>query len=254
MSGGHAHGLFVHRDSLLHKLPPQCKVLAALLFVLAVVATPREAFWAYAAYAALLVGAARLGRVPIGFLSRRLVLEAPFLLFALFLPLVGEGERIEVGGIPLAIEGLWAAWNIVAKATLGLWATLIVAATTPIAEILHGLEHLRMPRVITAIAGFMIRYTDVITGEMQRMKIAREARGYDPRFLWQARALTATAGTLFIRSYERGERVYLAMLSRGFTGSLPLTAHNAAVPRQWAMALLLPAAALVVNLSSWAAL
>ncbi len=219
--------------------------------MLAVVATPREAFWAYGAYAALLVCAARLGRVPIRFLARRLVIEAPFVLFALFLPLVGEGERVEVVGIPLAVEGLWAAWNIGAKATLGLCATLIVAATTPVAEILHGLEHLRMPRIITSIAGFMIRYTVVITGEMQRMRIAREARGYDPRFLWQARALSATAGTLFIRSYERGERVYLAMLSRGFTGSLPLTAHNAAVPRQWAAALLLPAAALAVNLTSW---
>ena len=254
MSGGHAHGLFVHRDSLLHRLPPQCKVLAALSFVFVVVATPREAFWAYAAYAALLIGAAGVGRIPIGFIAKRLVIEAPFLFFAFFLPLIGDGERVEVLGIPLAVEGLWAAWNIVAKATLGLCTTLIVAATTPVAEILHGLEHLRMPRIITAIAGFMIRYTDVITGEMQRMKTAREARGYDPRFLWQVRALTATAGTLFIRSYERGERVYLAMLSRGFTGSLPLTAHNAAVPRQWAIALLLPAAALIVNLSSWATL
>jgi cobalt/nickel transport system permease protein len=254
LSGGHAHGLFIHRNSLLHRLPPQCKVLAALSFVFVVVATPREAFWAYAAYAALLLVAAGVGRVPIGFIARRLVIEAPFLFFAFFLPLIGGGERVEVLGIPLAVEGLWAAWIIVAKATLGLCATLIVAATTPVAEILHGLEHLRMPRIITAIAGFMIRYTDVITGEMQRMKTAREARGYDPRFLWQARALTATAGTLFIRSYERGERVYLAMLSRGFTGSLPLTAHNAAVPRQWAIALLLPAAALVVNLSSWATL
>lgn len=228
-------------------------MLAALLFVLAIVATPREAFWAYGAYIVLLVAVAELGRVPIGFIARRLVIEAPFVLFALFLPLVGAGERVEVVGIPLAVEGLWAAWNIVAKATLGLAATLIVAATTPVAEILHGLEHLRMPRIITAIAGFMIRYTDLITGDMQRMKIAREARGYDPRFFWQARALTATAGTLFIRSYERGERVYLAMLSRGFTGSLPLTAHNPAVPRQWAIALLLPAAALVINLASWAA-
>jgi cobalt/nickel transport system permease protein len=222
--------------------------------VLVVVSTPRETFGAYAGYTALLLIAARAGRVPFGFIIKRLVIEVPFLLFAFFLPVIGEGERIDVLGLPLAVEGLWAAWNIVAKATLGLCATLIVAATTPVAEILHGLEHLRMPRIITAIAGFMIRYTDVITGEMQRMRIAREARGYDPRFLWQARALTATAGTLFIRSYERGERVYLAMLSRGFMGSLPLTAHNPAVTQQWAIALTLPAGALIVNLSSWAAL
>ena len=219
-----------------------------------VVATPREAVWAYGAYVVLLVGVASFARVPLGFVTRRLLFEAPFLLFALFLPVVGVGRRIDVAWFSLSVEGLWAAWNILAKATLGLFATLLVAATTPVAEMLHGLEHLRMPRVITSIAGFMIRYADVITGEMQRMKIARQARAYDPRFLWQARALTATAGTLFIRSYERGERVYLAMLSRGFTGSLPMTAHSPATARQWGPVLLLPAAALVINLVSWTTL
>lgn len=251
MSGGHAHGLFVHGDGPLHRLAPQCKLLAAFLFVLVVVATRRDALWAFAAYATLLIGVARLGHIPLGFLARRLLLEAPFVLFALFLPLVGGGERVEVAGVSLSLEGLWAAWNILAKATLGLFATLLLAATTPTAEILHGLEHLRMPRVITSIAGFMIRYTDVITGEMQRMKIARQARAYNPRFLWQARALAATAATLFIRSYERGERVYVAMLSRGFTGSLPVSAHAPASASQWGPALLLPAAALAVNLLSW---
>jgi cobalt/nickel transport system permease protein len=219
-----------------------------------VVATPREALWAFAAYGALLAGVAGIAKVPLGFVARRLLFEGPFLLFALFLPLVSGGPRVDVAWFSLSVEGLWAAWNILAKSTLGLSATVLVAATTPLAEMLHGLEHLRMPRVITTIAGFMIRYADVITGEMQRMKIARQARAYNPRFLWQARALTATAGTLFIRSYERGERVYLAMLSRGFTGSLPMTAHAPATARQWMRALLLPAAALVISLLSWVTL
>jgi cobalt/nickel transport system permease protein len=199
----------------------------------------------------LLAGVAKLAQVSPGFVARRLLVETPFVLFAVFLPFIGQGERLEVVGLSLSIDGLWAAWNLLAKATLGLATTVLLGATTPIAEILHGLEHLRMPQLITAIAGFMVRYADVITGEVTRMKIARESRGYDPRWLWQARAVAASAGTLFIKSFERGERVYLAMVSRGYSGSMPLD-HDSEVPvGQWAAALALPVLASIVAVLAW---
>ena len=195
---------------------------------------------------------ARLAQVSPWFVAKRLVVETPFVLFAVFLPLIGRGERLDVLGVTLSINGLWAAWNILIKATLGLATTVLLGATTPIAEILHGLEHLRMPRLMTAIAGFMVRYADVITGELARMRIARESRGYDPRWFWQARAIASSAGTLFIRSFERGERVYLAMVSRGYTGAMPLD-HDPTVPvSRWAAALALPVLASVVAAVAWA--
>ena len=113
MGAGHAHPLYLPGTSPLHRARPQCKIAATLLFVLAVVATPREAFWAFGLYALALVGLARIGRVPFGLLARRLVIELPFLLFAVFLPVVGRGPRVEVLGMSLAMGGLWAAWNIV---------------------------------------------------------------------------------------------------------------------------------------------
>jgi cobalt/nickel transport system permease protein len=67
----------------------------------------------------------------------------------------------------------------------------------------------------------MWRYLYVIGGEVARMRIARQARGYEPRWVWQVRALGQTIAALFIRSLERGERVYLAMASRGYTGGTP---------------------------------
>lgn len=195
---------------------------------------------------------ARLAQVSPWFVAKRLVVETPFVLFAVFLPLIGRGERLDVLGISLSIDGLWAAWNILIKATLGLATTVLLGATTPIAEILHGLEHLRMPRLMTAIAGFMVRYADVITGELTRMRIARESRGYDPRWFWQARAIASSAGTLFIRSFERGERVYLAMVSRGYSGTMPLD-HDPTVPvSRWAAALALPLLASMVAAVAWA--
>lgn len=251
MGTGHAHPLYLPGASPLHRARPQCKIAASLLFVLAVVATPREALWAYGLYALLLVGIARVGRVPLAFLARRLVIEVPFLLFAVLLPVVGQGERIEVLGLPLAREGLWAAWNILAKGTLGVAASVIVAATTPVPELLRGLERLRLPRAFTTIAGFMVRYADVIADELRRMRVARLSRGYDPRWIWQARAVAATAGALFIRSYERGERVYLAMVSRGYAGSMPVLEDLAASRRQWLTALAVPAAAALVAAAAW---
>ena len=254
MSGGHAHGLFVHSDSLVHRLPPQCKVGASFGFAFVVVVTPREAVWAFGLYLLMLVAVARIADVGVPFIARRLAFGVPFLLFALCLPLLASGERIEVLGVGLAREGLWSAWNIVVKASLGLAASILLGASTPVAEILCGLERLRCPKVIVSIAGFMVRYGDLITGEMRRMKIARESRGYDPRWMGQARAVGASIGALFIRSYERGERVYLAMLSRGFSGSMPVLHSGPASPIQWVLALSLPVSAAAVALIARAGL
>jgi cobalt/nickel transport system permease protein len=248
---GHAHPLHLPGASPLHRAPPQCKITASLLFVLAVVATPREAVWAYGLYALLLAGLARVAGVPLPLLARRLVIELPFLLFAVLLPVVGQGERVEVLGVPLAREGLWAAWNILVKGTLGVTASLLVAAATPVPELLRGLERLRLPRAFTTVAGFMVRYADVIADELRRMRVARLSRGYDPRWIWQARAVAATAGALFIRSYERGERVYLAMVSRGYAGSMPVLDELAASRRQWLAALTVPATAALVAAAAW---
>jgi cobalt/nickel transport system permease protein len=66
------------------------------------------------------------------------------------------------------------------------------------------------------------------------------ARGYDPRWLFQARPIASSAGTLFVRSYERGERVYDAMLSRGYTGEMPAIDSRTTSAGEWAVALFLP--------------
>jgi cobalt/nickel transport system permease protein len=251
LSGGRAHGLYVHAHSRVHALRPQCKVLAAVAFVVAIVATPREALWAFAAYGLALVCVALVARIPVTYVLRRMLIEIPFLLFALALPLLSSGERIDVLGVQLSVEGLWAAWNIVAKASLGVATTILLAATTQVSEILHGLERLHVPRAFTSIAHFMVRYGDVVTGEMRRMKIARESRGYDARWLWQARAIAASLGALFVRSFERGERVHLAMVSRGYDGSMPLLGSGAAGAGEWMVALTLPITAAAVAAAAW---
>jgi cobalt/nickel transport system permease protein len=253
MAGSHSltGSLYVPGSSPLHRLAPQCKLAATVLFVFAVVSTPREAFWAYAAYVAIVLGLAAIARLPFRLLLRRLTIELPFVAFAFLLPVVGSGERVDVLGVSLSVAGLWGAWNILIKATIGVAASVVLSSTTPRPEILHGLDHLHVPKVLVAICGFMVRYADVVSGEMRRMKIARESRGHHARWIWQAKAVASSAGALFIRSYERGERVYLAMVARGYNGSMPVYGRHEASRREWALALGVPTLAAVVTVGAW---
>jgi cobalt/nickel transport system permease protein len=251
VGAGHAHKLYRHGHSPVHALPAHCKLLAVLGFVLVVVSTPREAVWAFALYAALLGAVATVARIPAGFLLKRLLIEIPFVAFALLMPFVVPGEQTEVLGIPLSVPGLWGAWNILAKGTLGVAASVILASTTELRSLLLGLQRLRLPSLLVQIASFMIRYGDVIADEMRRMSIARRSRGFEARGVRHWGVLAKSAGALFIRSYERGERVHLAMVSRGYTGTMPVLDDVRATRAQWSYAAALPVTALAVCLLGW---
>ena len=255
MSRGHAHHhhLYLPESSLLHRLPPQCKLVAALTFVLIVVATPRTQFWAFGAYAGLLVAVALLAHVPLRLVVRRMVVEAPFVAFALLLPFVSRGQQVEVLGVGLSETGLLGAWNILAKGSLGVMASVLLTATTEPRSLLLGLERLRMPQVMVQIMQFMFRYLDVVTAEMHRMRIARESRAFEGRTLRHVGVVARSAGALFIRSYERGERVHLAMLSRGYTGTMPAIIDVRADQQAWLAAASLPLLALAVSVTAWMA-
>ncbi len=251
MGAGHTHRLYRHARSPVHALPPHCKIAAVFCFVLVVVSTPREAVWAFGLYALLLAAVAGAARVPAGFLLRRLLIEVPFVAFALLMPFVAEGERVHVLGLSLSQSGLWGAWNILAKGTLGVAASVLLASTTELRALLLGLQRLRLPPLLVQIASFMIRYGDVIADEMRRMRIARESRGFTARGVRHWGVLATSAGALFIRSYERGERVHLAMISRGYAGTMPVIDEVTASRAQWTYAAALPLAALAVCLTGW---
>lgn len=235
----------------MHQLPAHVKLLALLTFMLIVVATPREAIWAFGAYALMLVVVAGVSGIGGGFIVRRMVVEVPFLVFAVLLPFIATGPRIDVLGIPLSENGLWGAWNLIAKATLGVVASILLAATTEPRDVILGLQRLRVPQTLVQIMAFMVRYIDVIGDEMQRMRIARESRAFEAKGLGQLKIVAHAAGALFIRSYERGERVYLAMLSRGYSGSLPAFDAPAADARAWAIGATLPIAAATIATLAW---
>ncbi|MGY2085601.1 cobalt ECF transporter T component CbiQ [Blastococcus sp. SYSU DS0539] len=250
--GGTLTARYLPGSTAVHRLAPHAKLVSVLSFAVVVVATPVHAPWAPAAYAgyllAVLTVAAVAGVGP-GRLVRGLVVEVPFVAFAVLLPFVAGGPQVEVLGLSLSRTGLAASGGLLAKATLSILAATVLAATTEPRALLRGLERLRLPQVLVQILMFMIRYADVVGGELHRMRVARESRGFTGGGLRGLRVLGATAGALFVRSYERGERVHLAMLSRGYRGSMPTGPVVPLGAREWAVALSLPLVAAAVLLA-----
>ena len=233
MGAGHSHALYVHEHSFLHRLAPEAKLVAAIGIVVPIAITPREDVWAFGVYGLIVAILIAIARIPPLFVLSRLLAVVPFVVFALFIPFIAGGETTSVGVFTVSVEGLWGAWNILAKALLGASVSIVLTATTEIPDIIRGLGILRVPVLFTSIAMFMVRYLEVIADELGRMRTAMTARGYDPRWIIQARPIASAAGALFVRSYERGERVHAAMLSRGFTGAMPALDHPKATGSDW---------------------
>ena len=251
MGAGHAHPLYLPGSSVVHRLPAQVKIVAAFLGVLCVVATPREAFGVFGGYLLVLVAVWVAAGIPLRWIAVRSLIEAPFVVLAVLLPFTGPPPTVEWLGLALSEPGLLGAWNILVKGALGVLTSLTLAATTPLRDLLLGLQRLGAPALVVTITTLMLRYVDVIAGEARRMRVARISRGHDPRFLWQVGATARGVGSLFVRSYTRGERVHLAMLARGWAGRMPQLSDVAATPRQWAIGLAPTAVAFALAVAGW---
>ena len=234
MNVAHGHVVFVHGASAVHRLPAVVKLAALAVVVLAVVSTPREQVGALVAEAAGVAGVAVAARLRPAVVAGRLLLGAPFLAFAAALPFVGSAPSVDVHGVALSVEGLWAAWSILAKGGVCLAAAVTVTATTTVPDILDGLTRLRVPSLIVDIASFMMRYLDILSAEAARVRTAMTVRGYAPRWMWQTAPTAGAASALFVRSYERGERIHRAMVARGFAGEMPRMDRGEAAAREWA--------------------
>ena len=212
------------RDSLIHRLDPRTKFMAALAFILAIALTPPGRWQAFAVYFCLIAVLVLISKVPVLYVLKRSLVIMPFvLLIAVFIPFFKEGEvagsyNIWLWQVSVTYSGLQVLWNILAKAWLSVLGLILLTSTTSMAKLLDGLERLRMPRVLIMILSFMYRYIFILVDEVMRMKQARDSRNFGGGRLWQIRTIGRMTGTLFIRSYERGERVYTAMLARGFNG------------------------------------
>lgn len=214
--------------------------MAVLAFIVVSVATPITRWPAFIAYFTAIFAVSLVAKIPTLTLLTRALIEIPFIFFAILMPFFGAGERFALGPFNLYRESLLAAAGIVVKGTLGVLSAVVLSTSTTARELLRGLEKLHLPRLMVQIAAFMLRYVNVINDEMERMKVARESRGFIATGIKDWRVLATAASALFIRSYERGERVHLAMLSRGYSGVLPHDQREGASLGTWLQGLSLP--------------
>src|SRR4051794_41266993 len=137
-----------------------------------VVALPRDWYAAFAVALLVLVGLVAGSGVPPLYLGKRMLVELPFVVFALLLPVVATGPRVEVLGLSLSQAGLVGAWSLLAKGTLGVLASLLLAATTEPRALLAGLERLRLPQQLVQILTVMVRYPAADPEEVRRRPVA----------------------------------------------------------------------------------
>jgi cobalt/nickel transport system permease protein len=244
VGAAHGHSLHYHGHSVLHRLPVHAKLIGLIAFVSVVVLTPGTYLLAFAAYALIVAALVVLSEVPVRYLLGRLWPVVPFIGVALLLPVVATGERVDVGPVSLAVEGLRGGLTLLLKVLLAAASAVLFAATTEPRELVRGLDQLRLPQPLVQILAFMLRYLEVVGDEVRRMSIALTSRGFRARSPRHWPVLARTMGALFIRSFERGERVHLAMVSRGYTGRLPMR-HTPAAARDWGRIALVPTLAAV---------
>lgn len=213
-------------DSLIHRLDPRTKLVTTFAFLLAVNLTPIERWPAFVLYFVLIAVVIGLSKLPILFVLKRSLVIIPFVFFiAIFNLFFKQGEPMagfDLFGWHLSIsrEGLDIFLSVMAKAYLSILALILLSSSTALPRLLKGLEQLGLPRVMVMILSFMYRYLFVLADEVLRMKQARDSRNFGGRRIGQIKTVGNMLGTLFIRSYERAERVYAAMLARGFEGRM----------------------------------
>ena len=222
MSGLNQTGVAGDPHSPIHRLDPRAKLIGFAGITLVAVSTPLAGWPAFVACAATLIVVAVLARVSPRTVWTRVRVVLPLVLFvAVFVPFVREGDPVDLGPVTVSEQGLATFATVSAKAILGTCSAILLGATTSFPDVLHALERLRAPRLLVLIAAFMYRYLFVIVDEVSRMRAALAARGYAPRHALQAAAIGRVATALFLRTYERAERVHLAMLSRGWSQTMP---------------------------------
>ncbi len=205
----------------------RAKIIVFFTFILIGVSAPPNSLFLFGFLAIVLVGIALLARLPIGHLLKKVLVVLPFLLIVtISIPFikkegVGGGYNLGLGGLSISRGGLWILWNVVIKSCLGVFSIILLSSTTSFPQLVRGMERLGSPRIFTMLISFMYRYAFILIDEMYRTKRARDSRSFGGKWIWQTKVIGQMIGTLFLRSYHRGERVYLAMLSRGYQGTMP---------------------------------
>jgi len=211
-------------NSPIHALDPRTKIIALLSFLFIVIFTPIVQVQKFLVYGTLILSLVIISRLPIKFVMKRSRVIVPFVgIVAIGLPFLGGGGgSLNFGIFSTTQSALLIFLNVLVKSWLCVLAMIVLTSTTSFPKLMNGFQRLKMPVVYVMIISFMYRFIFILEDELERMSRARNARTFNAKWSQKIRAIGGAIGNLFVRSYERGERVYTAMRSRGFSGEIKL--------------------------------
>jgi len=232
----HVHFLdpYQPRPSFVHALDPRVKFVITVAFILTCALTPTDAWPVFMLLFSLLLAAEILSELGIPYVLKRSLLAVPFVLAALPLIFTVPGDPLAVFPVgpwilTISAQGVERLLGITVKSWFSVQAAIIMSSTTPFPDLLLAMRAVRIPRLLVATVGLMWRYLFVLADEALRLMRARAARsgqseepGLRPggSVAWRAKVAGGMAGNLFLRGFERSDRIYTAMLARGYDGEI----------------------------------
>lgn len=240
------------RNSPLHRLSPVVKVVGTTLFIFSNALLPDGAWLAFGLSWLFILGLNIAAHLSWGFTFKRSFIALPFALAAITAIFALPGETLAVWhflGMELVATdaGLARFLSIVVRSWLSVQVAILLVSVTLFPDLIHALEHLRLPKTLITVVAFLYRYIFVLSDEALRLIRAREARSASlpnqsggGTLQWRAKTAGHMVGQLFLRSYERSDRIYNAMLSRGYQGHLrTLNPHQTTTGDKILLALLI---------------
>lgn len=243
-----------HENSTLHRLDPRIKAVVTIAFILSNALLPDGAWIAFALSWLFLLLANTLSNLGLGFTFRRSFIAFPFALVAVTVLFSIPGHPLfqfhfMMWDFAITDAGLLRFVSIVIRSWLSVQMAILLVTVTRFPDLIHAFEHLRVPAILTTIIAFLYRYLFVLSDEVIRLLRARQSRSAASpstslrmgqrsggSVVWRARVAGNMAGQLFLRSYERSDRIYNAMLARGYDGRLRTLNPHELHRRDWAIA------------------
>ena len=239
---------------LLQSIDPRVKLIGTIAII--VTAVSARALISLVALLALVLGLATAARIPLRSFLYRATVFVPLFAGVIALPLlfITPGTPVaEIGVRPYAAvitgEGVYRAAQFFLRVWVCVSSLTLLIMATRFSRIIQALERFKVPALFVTLTSVTFRFIFVLIDEAYRMVVARESRavGRENR-MDVLRSRATMVGTLFIRSYERGERVYMAMLARGYSGQFRSVDHTKARTRDLVFGLVIVSICLAIFL------
>lgn len=234
---GHLDQL-AYQNTAVHRLDPRAKVVTTLVFIVCVVSFNKYELLGMLPFVLFPLALAIEGDLPLGFIAKRLLIVSPFaILIGLFNPLFDQTTVAQLGG--LEISGGWVSFaSIMLRFLLTTSAAFVLIGVTSFNNVCAALERLGVPDVLATQLLLLYRYIFVLADEALRMARSRGLRSFGRRGMGM-KVYGHMLGHLLLRTYDRAQRIYLAMQCRGFDGHvrvarrLRFTARDATFVAGW---------------------